>query len=94
MDALLPRGTTEDSHSADEERLPKGIDGLTLNKIREVVAVGGPWSAEEVGQAMGASRTTARRYLEYLVGTGELKAEVTYGSVGRPERRYHCSSES
>ena len=41
-----------------------------------------------VGQAMGASRTTARRYLEFLVGRGELTAEVTYGSVGRPERRY------
>ena len=43
-------------------------------------------AAKEV--EMGASRTTARRYLEYLVGTGELSAEVAYGSVGRPERQY------
>ena len=88
VDALLPRGSAEESTRAGEERLPKGIDALTLNKIRDVVGVGGHWSAEEVGQAMGASRTTARRYLEYLVGAGELTAEVTYGSVGRPERRY------
>jgi two-component system CitB family response regulator len=94
VDALLPRGTTEEPANAGEERLPKGIDALTLNKIRDVVGAGGQWSAEEVGQAMGASRTTARRYLEYLVGAGELTAEVTYGSVGRPERRYCPRSES
>lgn len=87
VDALLPRGSAEESANRDD-RLPKGIDALTLDKIRDVVAAGGQWSAEEVGAAMGASRTTARRYLEYLVGTGELSAEVTYGSVGRPERRY------
>ena len=45
-------------------------------------------SAEQVGEAIGSSRTTARRYLEYLVGTQELVADVHYGSVGRPERQY------
>jgi two-component system CitB family response regulator len=87
VDALLPRGSVEESANRDE-RPPKGIDALTLDKIRDVVTAGGQWNAEEVGAAMGASRTTARRYLEYLVGIGELSAEVTYGSVGRPERRY------
>jgi two-component system CitB family response regulator len=87
VDALLPRGSAEESATRDQ-RLPKGIDALTLDKIRDVVTAGGQWNAEEVGAAMGASRTTARRYLEYLVGIGELSAEVTYGSVGRPERRY------
>lgn len=87
VDALLPRSSADDTHTADE-RLPKGIDALTLDKIREVMAGGGHHSAEEVGNAIGASRTTARRYLEYLVGSGEMSAEVTYGSVGRPERRY------
>lgn len=87
VDALLPRSSSEEDTSISE-RLPKGIDSLTLDKIRDVAAVGGQWSAEEMGNKIGASRTTARRYLEYLVGTGELSAEVTYGSVGRPERRY------
>ena len=68
--------------------MPKGIDALTLDKVRDLIARGGQWSAEDMGLEMGASRTTARRYLEYLVGTGELTAEVSYGSVGRPERRY------
>lgn len=88
VDVLLPRGG-EFTPTKRPERLPKGIDSITLDKIRAVVFPGGQWSAEEVGNAMGASRTTARRYLEFLVGMGELTAEVTYGSVGRPERRYH-----
>ena len=38
---------------------------------------------------MGASRTTARRYVEYLVTTGECRAELAYGIIGRPERKYY-----
>lgn len=91
VDELLPRTTGDEARNQDE-RLPKGIDSITLDKIRDVLAADSQWSAEEVGQAMGASRTTARRYLEYLVGIGELTAEVTYGGVGRPERRYHSRS--
>lgn len=87
VDALLPRGHT-DQTTDTAPRLPKGIDALTLDKIRTVVSEGGDWSAEAVGQRIGASRTTARRYLEYLVSTDELSAEVNYGTVGRPERRY------
>lgn len=87
VDALLPRGHTE-PHPESAPRLPKGIDALTLDKIRAVVSEGDDWSAEAVGQRIGASRTTARRYLEYLVSTEELSAEVNYGTVGRPERRY------
>jgi len=87
VDALLPR-TAGSVNPLRHRRLPKGIDALTLEKVRKLITAGGDWSAEELGTRLGASRTTARRYLEYLVGTGELTAEVTYGGVGRPERRY------
>ena len=70
--------------------VPKGIDPLTLTKIRQVFAdqPGQGLSAEEVGAQIGASRSTARRYLEYMVSISELTADVVYGTVGRPERRY------
>jgi len=73
-----------------EPALPKGIDPLTLKKIRAVFAEphAEGFSAEEVGEKVGASRTTARRYLEYLTATGHLTAELIYGAVGRPERKY------
>ncbi|MBJ6138499.1 response regulator [Marinobacter litoralis] len=90
VDALIPRASDEEAQAASG-RLPKGIDALTLEKIQDVIRDGEPWSAEAVGSAIGASRTTARRYLEYMVGEGKLEAEVTYGSVGRPERRYQLA---
>ncbi|MGE4420695.1 MAG: response regulator [Pseudodesulfovibrio sp.] len=73
--------------------LPKGIDSLTLKKVRaEFEGEGRDMengaSAEEIGERIGASRSTARRYLEYLVSIGVVFPDVAYGSVGRPERRY------
>ncbi len=93
VDSLLPRGKAPATQSTEpdstEARLPKGVDALTLEKVRAVFAqTDTAQNAEEVGATIGASRTTARRYLEYLVSTRELEASVNYGSVGRPERRY------
>ncbi|MGF1701660.1 response regulator [Photobacterium makurazakiensis] len=77
------------SNNKVTNRLPKGIDSLTLDKIRAVFSQQHlTLNAEQVGQEIGASRTTARRYLEFMVATDELTAEVSYGTVGRPERRY------
>ncbi|OEE57743.1 two-component system response regulator [Enterovibrio norvegicus FF-454] len=94
VDTLLPQRmtsapTTDSTTHTHSLRLPKGIDVITLDKIRAVFADSAePLNAEEVGTLIGASRTTARRYLEYMVSTLELEAQVNYGSVGRPERRY------
>ncbi|MCP8616174.1 response regulator transcription factor [Salirhabdus salicampi] len=71
------------------DNTPKGIDPLTLDKVKEILRKQSRGiTAEEMGEKMGASRTTARRYLEYLISTGEGKAELEYGIVGRPERKY------
>ncbi|WP_434662531.1 response regulator [Aeromonas sp. NJAU223] len=67
--------------------LPKGIDGLTLQRVLTALTAEGA-SAEEVGAKMGVSRTTARRYLEFLVGQQLASPDLEYGTVGRPERRY------
>jgi len=74
--------------ASDNSSVPKGIDLLTLGKVQQVFQVDAGLSAEEVASTIGASRSTARRYLEYLITTGELRADIVYGSVGRPERRY------
>ncbi|MFG0211499.1 response regulator [Brevibacillus porteri] len=69
---------------------PKGIDLLTLEKVIEAIRQTGDKgvSAEEIGREIGTSRTTARRYLEYLVLEKKARAELIYGTVGRPERKY------
>ncbi|ABO67199.1 MULTISPECIES: response regulator [Geobacillus] len=73
----------------EQPSLPKGIQPLTLEKVLVVVKqCRDGVTAEEVGQQIGMSRTTARRYLEYLVSTGQVLADIAYGSVGRPERIY------
>ncbi|MGG1574696.1 response regulator [Fictibacillus sp. NRS-1165] len=72
-----------------ETFLPKGIDHLTLKKVLYAIQQHKTGlTAEEVGKEIGASRTTARRYLEYLVSAFEIDADLSYGSVGRPERIY------
>ncbi len=88
VDQLLPRqNPTVNQPKATS--LPKGIDPLTLEKIRSIYGNNDKGhTAEQMGELVGSSRTTARRYLEYLVSTSELIADVSYGSVGRPERLY------
>jgi two-component system CitB family response regulator len=80
------------SHNAEEkssESLPKGIDQLTLMKLRKSLEDNEQsFTADEIGVMNGMSRTTARRYLEFLASTGELRCDLDYGSVGRPQRLY------
>ena len=71
------------------EHLPKGIDAITLEAVSLLFKnQNDMYTAEQVGNKIGSGRTTARRYLEYLVGNKVLVANVSYGSVGRPERKY------
>ena len=75
-----------------KESLPKGIDSVTLSKVQHYMEKDDKsWSAEEMGSQIGSSRTTARRYLEYLVQTEDVRVEQNYGIVGRPERRYYSN---
>ncbi|SDK44639.1 response regulator [Lacicoccus qingdaonensis] len=80
---------SEEHKRENEQMLPTGIDANTLHNILEVLKTSQDGlSAEEIGEKMGASRTTARRYLEYLISIDECRSEVEYGAVGRPERKY------
>ncbi|RSD25945.1 response regulator [Mesobacillus subterraneus] len=73
----------------EPDTLPKGIDPLTLAKVEETLkSLHNGINAEDLSEYLGASRTTARRYLEYLISIGKAKAELGYGIVGRPERKY------
>lgn len=72
--------------------LPKGLSASTLESVQEYVkqhrdAV----SATEVMEALGMSRVTARRYLEYLADAGTVSRTARYGTPGRPENEYRWS---
>lgn len=73
--------------------LPKGVDGITLEKILSVLHHHENYfSASEIADRLGINRTTARRYLEYLVSTSKVEVDSLYGSVGRPERKYRLKT--
>lgn len=70
--------------------LPKGIDSITLGEIKNILKQHNHngITAVELSKEIGTSRSTARRYLEYLVSLQVVKVKLKYGDVGRPERLY------
>ncbi|TQL68110.1 response regulator of citrate/malate metabolism [Nocardioides albertanoniae] len=70
--------------------LPKGMSPETLRAVTAALREADhELSASEVAAAVGASRVTARRYLEHLADTGSAARGVRYGpSGGRPEVSY------
>ena len=69
--------------------LPKGMSPDTLRDITASLRGSPvPRSASEVATAVGASRVTARRYLEYLAAERLVARAVRYGGSGRPEVEY------
>jgi response regulator of citrate/malate metabolism len=70
--------------------LPKGLDAATLDLVLAALRTAEPagLSAAEGAARTGASRVTARRYLEHLAGTGTVVRAPRYGGPGRPEVEY------
>lgn len=65
-----------------------GLDAQTLQRLRTELRSGEARTAAELGTALGLSRVTAWRYLEYLIEQGEVAADSEPRSVGRPVKRY------
>ncbi|NVC95288.1 response regulator [Vibrio parahaemolyticus] len=77
------------SKTAHLQQLPKGIDELTLDKVTEAFDENEElYTADTLGKEVGISKTTARRYLEFLTAKGFVHAVIQHGRVGRPERVY------
>ena len=94
VDELLHLGTNEDEVKLSE-KIPKNIDKITIKKVKKAIFShqSESISAEELGKMLGMSRTTARRYLEYLSSLNIVSPNLEYGSVGRPERLYFRNKE-
>lgn len=90
IDRLTGSHTHQASEKENEGELPKGIDQITLDKIKDILQMdsGSGMTALEAANKVGVSRSTARRYLEYLVSIKKADAQLKYGDIGRPERKY------
>ena len=88
LDKLLGKGGR--SQIKEMRVPPKGIDSITLRQVLDLLA-GEPenvFSTDTVALRLSLSRTTARRYLEYLESEDRVDVDLNYGQRGRPERRY------
>ena len=73
----------------DSTSLPKGMSPDSLDSVVAVLRPSqASLSATEVALALGASRVTARRYLEHLADSGLAVRRSRYGGAGRPEVEY------
>lgn len=79
LDAVRPARSTA---------LPKGMARETLDAVVAAVRAADGVSAAEAAERIGASRITARRYLEHLADTGLVDRAPRYGGAGRPELEY------
>lgn len=74
--------------------LPKGMSRETLEAVVAALRSAGGTattdglSAAETAELIGASRITARRYLEHLADAGLATRSPRYGTAGRPEVGY------
>jgi response regulator of citrate/malate metabolism len=68
--------------------LPKGMHRQTLDAVVAALRGASGLSAAETAEHIGASRITARRYLEYLADAGLAARAPRYGGAGRPETEY------
>jgi len=73
----------------DLEDVPKGLQSKLLDRVRSCLGQNArARSSAEMGSALGISRSTARRYLEYLAEKGEASVEYEVSDVGRPVKLY------
>jgi len=73
--------------SGSDERNQTVIDILELLKRHESTG----YTAQEVADALGISRITARRYLDDMESEDKLELYLEYGKIGRPRNKYRIS---
>jgi CitB family two-component system response regulator MalR len=75
-----------------QTELPKGLDRNTLRRVWADIAAAGdaPFSTEDMSRAVGISRVSMRKYLDFLTRQGVLDVAVVYGAIGRPVYKYRC----
>ncbi|MCD8162491.1 MAG: response regulator [Synergistaceae bacterium] len=91
LDALVSM-KSHDPSLANNRSIPKGLQLKCLNDIESFLKSNEEtFSAQEVGEHLGISRSTARRYLEFITRSERVVVEYAYRRVGRPEKRYRMA---
>lgn len=91
IDRLL---TTSDQPS-NASPLAKGLNEATLKLIRDFLIANRNfiYTSEQVAEQVHLSRITIRRYMNYMVDTGEIITMIDYQTGGRPSIKYQYSKQ-
>ncbi len=86
-------GTGTSGASAVPEELPKGLNRKTLEMVRDFLREheNQSFTSENIASLVGVSRITVRRYVNYMVESGELDSRIDYHTGGRPGILYRWS---
>ena len=77
-----------------KDMLEKGMSEKTYNAILNAIkAMAAPVTAEELGDKLGISRVSVRRYLEFMESRGILEMKPIYGKKGRPQHLFKYVQE-
>ncbi|NLM71551.1 MAG: response regulator [Synergistaceae bacterium] len=86
----IDRVTGFKKRMADFSRgIPKGFQETLINRITNLLDESElPLSAQDTGRMLGISRSSARRYLEYLAEECGISVKFQFSQVGRPKKLY------
>ena len=104
-DNLLKSSTTVDQAVVDRllvggpaagTDLRKGLHQRTLAHVCEVLQGqrGEKHTCESISAATGLSKVTVRRYLNYLIETGQVVSSIDYETGGRPGVLYRVKEDA
>ena len=104
-DNLLKSSTTVDQAVVDRllvggpaagTDLRKGLHQRTLAHVCEVLQGqrGEKHACESISAATGLSKVTVRRYLNYLIETGQVVSSIDYETGGRPGVLYRVKEDA
>ena len=97
IDQLMRR---QEHPEAGPNQMSKGLNPATLKRVRAFLSENREraLTSEEIAEQVHLSRITIRRYVNYMVETGELASSIDYQTGGRPSIRYsyvgHGSGEA
>ncbi len=84
---------TQPGQAPGKTELGKGLTRVTFKLIWDTISVHATpvFSSEEIAGQTGLSRVSVGKYLTAMEELGILELETTYGTIGRPVKRYRST---
>lgn len=94
LDRISHKDVALEGKNTAAAELPKGINQQTLEQIVTILLKAKrPQTCQEIAAAISVSKITVWRYLQYLQGIYRIQCSLTYGSFGRPTKKYFIAGQ-